>query len=163
MAIESVDGSNINGVSFDNIRFKNAGTAFFVLLGLRLGSSGPGSIGNISFNDITGVVRSNWGSAVSGTAANGQVRKIENVGFRNVHIAEESNQGLSSIPGAPPEYAGEYPDPRMPGWHPLPAYGIYFRHVEGMSWENSTMSKPDGGLADPRPGLQTADDVSDIH
>jgi polygalacturonase len=167
MAVESVDGSAINGVTYKNIKFNNAGTAFFVLLGLRTNSPKVGSIQNISFEDITGSVNLNWGSALSGSVINGQTYggtyKISNISFQNVNVTENSNQGLTSVPASPPEYAGDYPDPRMPGWHPLPAFGLYVRHADGVSLTNTRFTVAPAAKGDARPPINTKDDVAGIN
>ena len=60
--------------------------------------------------------------------------------------------GVSSVPAAPAEYAGQYPENIM--WGNLPAYGYYVRHVTGVTFTNCFTSAASG---DSRPWLATSD------
>ena len=146
MAIESVDGSAISGLSFKHIRFRNAGTAFFILLGGRKGSPGIGSIRDVSFEDIEGETILNWGSAITGSRIGEETHALQGLRFANIRI--QSKGGLKNTPSAPLEYAGQYPDPRM--WGPLPAFGLYFRHVEGLTLDTTDVQ---GAPGDPRSAI----------
>jgi len=155
MAVESVDGSDIHGVTFKDIEFQNVGTAVFVLLGLRNGTSKVGSINNIFFENITGTTRLNWGSALSGSVVAGKTYFVTNVSFTNVNVTNLSSGGLSTAPPAPAEYAGGYPDPRLFGPPPLPAFGYYIRHAIGVSFVSSLNKKAEA--SDPRQEFVTED------
>ena len=55
LCVESVDGAIVDGIHFENIRIRNAGTAFFVHVGKRMrGPEGRevGCIRNVSFENI---------------------------------------------------------------------------------------------------------------
>ncbi|MGZ3770243.1 MAG: glycoside hydrolase family 28 protein [Bdellovibrio sp.] len=144
MAIESVDGSHVDGVKFKNIKFRDTGTAIFVLLGWR-GSADkvqPGTISNLSFEDIDGESsRQSWGSAISGTNINGVIHSPAHMTFKNIRLRFKGDDHYSSgnLPSDPPEYAGQYPDPRM--WTSLPSQGLYFRHVKDIEFENVQLEK----------------------
>lgn len=136
MAVESIDGAEIDDIRFQNIRFQKAGSAFFVLLGKRASSSTVGSIQNISFSDITGDTKHTWGSPISGTALGGKTYSLKNLSFNNVHVSALG--GVDSVPQDPPEYQGQYPDPNL--WGDLPASGYFIRHAEGVSFTHSSIS-----------------------
>ncbi len=137
MAIESVDGSKISDITFQNIQFHHAATAFFVILGWRGDQTKPniGSISGIHFNDITGDTMTQvWGSGFSGTELNSQVSRINDITFDNVNVTFKG--GLNVAPPQPPEYFGQYPDPdqlNQKSGGNLPASGLYFRHAKGIS------------------------------
>ena len=132
MAVESVDGSSINNVTFSNITFTGCQNAIFIVLGSRSGAT-IGSVNNIQFHNITGSAMSDTrGCPISGCLTNGVTYKLQNILFDNVNISFEG--GVGSIPGAPPEYAGQYPENTM--WGNLPAYGYYLRHVTGVTFTN---------------------------
>ncbi|MGZ3787516.1 MAG: glycoside hydrolase family 28 protein [Bacteriovorax sp.] len=134
MAVESVDGADIDDITFKNIKFKKAGTSVFLLLGRRGQRANIGSIQNITFKDIQGTTFHTWGSAISGTVIDGVRYAPKNLLFSNVQI--ESLGVLTSRPSDPPEYLGQYPDPNL--WGDLPAFGYYFRHVDGVTLHQCT-------------------------
>ncbi len=135
MAVESVDGADINDVQFHNIGFRNVGSAFFVLLGARGEVAKMGSIQNVSFSDIVGTTKHTWGSAVSGSIVKGKTYELKNVSFTNVNI--KSLNPLSTIPADPAEYVGQYPDPNL--WGNLPAFGFYLRHANIVNFDRVRM------------------------
>jgi polygalacturonase len=154
MAVESVDGAILNDITFKDIHFRNAGTAFFVLLGQRQGSPSVGSISNVKFENIDGETNLNWGSVVSGTKIGSKVYSIKNLSFTNVSV--KNLNGLGSVPAPPPEYSGQYPDPRM--WSPMPSFGLFFRHVDGVTYQSTSLQ---GAWGDPRHPL-VQDDVKNF-
>jgi hypothetical protein len=102
----------------------------------------------VRFDHIRGTApRHEWGSIVSGLAgADGTVHKITGVTFDDVAVTTRG--GLGTIPPDPPEYAGQYPDPNL--WGDVPATGIFFRHVDGVSMTNTNLA-PD--QPDARPSI----------
>jgi hypothetical protein len=153
LAVESVDGAKIQNVVFRNITLHDVGTPFFVLLGNR-GIKAPrtvGSIDGVRFENVTAdSVRHDWGSIVSGVVDNGQTFKVTNVAFQDVHVTMKG--GVAAAPGDPPEYAGQYPDPNL--WGEVPAYGLYLRHADGVSFTRTTI---DVDATDARTQLHTSD------
>jgi hypothetical protein len=152
MAIESVDGSQVQGVSFQDIQLHNVGAAFYVVLGWRgaLSKARPGSISDLSFRRVTGdTFGQTWGSAFSGSPVNGTMFSLTNITLADVNLKLKGSGGLHGdhLPPVPPEYAGQYPDPRL--WKDLPAAGLYFRHVEGLSLRGVHLSNTVPGDARP--------------
>jgi hypothetical protein len=156
MAVESVDGAMIGNVVFRNIQFHDVGTPLFVLIGDRGArpAGAPrriGSIDGVRFENVTGdTPRHAWGSIVSGLRANGVTYPVRNLAFTDVNIAVRG-RGAGTL-GDPPEYAGQYPDPNL--WGDVPGYGLFLRHVDGMSFTRSSI-----GLVgdDGRPELHAVD------
>lgn len=144
MALESVDGSVIDGVSYKNIKYSDTGSGVFVLLGWRGDQKNPhvGAITNVSFDGINGESsRQSWGSVVSGTEIDGVTHALANISFSDVHMRFKGNDKfvIGSLPSALPEYAGQYPDPRM--WPESPAQGLLFRHVKHVEFKNVQLAK----------------------
>jgi len=153
MAVESRQGSDIDGVAFHRIEFAHAGAAFFVYLAQQT-TTHPigdvpklGSITNVSFTDIAGSTAS-WphsphqGSLITGHLDNGTTYPITNLKLTNVAI--QFDGGLSTVPAAPVEAKeNQYPESNMFG--DLPAWGYYLRHVQGVTFSNvtSTVASPD--------------------
>ena len=154
MAVESVDGAAIHGVTFKDIQFKNVGSAFFILLGQRKGARKIGSIKNVFFQNIAGSTNLNWGSVISGAQIAGSKFPVSNIDFQDVSIVNQSLGDLKTIPANPAEYSGDYPDPRLYGPPPLPAFGIFLRHVDGISFRASRIAKAPN---DPRQEVITDD------
>lgn len=180
IAVESVDGANIDGLSFCNIQMQNVGTPIFVHLGQRLrGPQGTkvGSIKNVSFENITAKgpyvpyetiawnyisyvnqdeVQAPWhiGQAEGFNDANEEFtaesawqisssvcglkgKPLQNVSFKNVHL--EVDGGVKTYERKVPEKPLiSYPEVYCYG-RILPANGIYFRYLEGLTMENVTV------------------------
>jgi hypothetical protein len=135
MAVESVDGAVISNVTFRGIQVHNAGTALFILLGLRSGTT-VGSIEGVTFENIQAdKMKHSWGSAISGTTVGGKTYAVRNVVFKDVNLAYKGK--LTAVPADPPEYQGQYPDPNL--WGSLPAAGLYLRHVQGVTLHDTTI------------------------
>lgn len=160
MAVETVDGSTIQNIVFKNITYQDVGTPLFLIVGDRgvRPATAPrriGSIDGVTFQNVTGSGgRHNWGSVISGLEQNGTTYPISNVHFDNVHVTLQGNVG--NIPAVPPEYSGEYPDPNL--WGNTPASGFFFRHVNGVTFANSSFTVAG---ADARP-LYSGVDIANI-
>jgi hypothetical protein len=156
MAVESVDGGRISDVTFQRINFSSCQNAIFIILGTRRPNGGAaGSINGITFRDITGSgMTDTRGCPISGCFTNGVDYKLNNLLFDNVNISFAGGSG--SVPAAPPEYAGQYPENTM--WGNLPAYGYYIRHATNVTFTNCFTS---AASADARPWLAT-NDVSNL-
>lgn len=140
MAVESVDGADVKGVTFRNITVKGAGSPFFVLLGDRgtTPAGAPrkvGTIDDVRFEHVavTGV-KYQWSSPISGTRlADGSLHRLGAIVFDDVRVVGKG--GMTSVPADPPEYAGQYPDPNL--WGDLPAYGYFVRHAESVTFRDT--------------------------
>jgi polygalacturonase len=151
MAVESVDGAVIQNVVFRRIKFQNAGTPVFVLLGKRGNPPRVGSINGVTFDNIVGShPKHAWGSAISGSVVDGTTYSPTNIAFHDVHVTFQG--GDSKVPPTPPEYVGQYPDPNL--WGDLPAYGYFLRHVDHVSFDGCTTSLAG---TDARPAVAKSD------
>lgn len=147
IALESVDGANIENITFRSIKMKNVGNPFFIILGDRgrTPEGDPHKIGkveNIVFRDITvSNITQNIGCAISGFEKNGVTYKLKNILFKNVTV--DFTGGLTSIPPKPEEYKGQYPEFDM--WKEIPAFGFYLNHVDKVTFNkcNFTVNKHD--------------------
>ena len=175
LCVESVDGAILDGIHFENIRIRNAGTAFFVHVGKRMrGPEGRevGCIRNVSFENIVAdgpyvphtiipwnyihyvnrdYVQYPWDitskhkndvqytSNVCGLAES----RLENISFKNIKLTVEG--GIAEWNPVVPDIAPPYPEVYVYG-KVLPAKGIFFRYVDGLTIENFTVDsyKPDG-------------------
>jgi polygalacturonase len=151
MAVESVDGGAISDVTFQGINFSGCQNAIFIILGTRDSGVRPGSVNGITYRNITGSnMTDTRGCPISGSVANGVTYELSNLLFDNVNISFAG--GVTSIPSAPPEYAGQYPENTM--WGDLPAYGYYIRHATNVTFINCFTST---ASSDARPWIATSD------
>lgn len=144
IAIESVDGSHIDGVAVSNISMEDVMAPIFIRLGSRgrgMEKPAPGSIRNISIQNV--VARgASLASSITGLP-DGHVR---NVSVDGLNVTE-----VGGIPARDVEVAEgptKYPDPDMFG--DLPGLAVYARHVDGLRLSNI---KVQAGQPDGRPGI----------
>ncbi|MCX6950556.1 MAG: glycoside hydrolase family 28 protein [Opitutae bacterium] len=148
IALEIVDGGTMDGVSLSNFAMRNVGTAIFIRLGnnARQWTTGPGkpAIGNLRNVSISQVVAETWSEddrPLAGSITGLPGYPVENVSISDVRVTarrafspERSRVDFRMVPEAAADYA-EY---SMFG--PLPAYGLYVRHVRGLTLRNVQFS-----------------------
>ena len=132
VCLESVDGSNIDGVVASNLTMVNVRAPIFIRLGNRgrdMPTPVPGSLKNVSISDIVATDASNTCS-ISGIPGH----NVEGVAISNVRITWKGGCPYRPDTDAIPESINEYPDPDI--FDALSAYGFYCRHVDGLSLSN---------------------------
>ena len=153
IAIESVDGSQIEDVSISNITMRDVrDTPVFIRLGSRLrGPEGTrvGAIRRISIDNLVcSSVAMNWGTIFSGIPGH----RIETIRLSNWIIHTQGGGQMELRDVLPPEREQAYPEPRMFG--DMPTYGFFFRHAEDIALTNVKLSyqnpeaRPAVGLTD---------------
>jgi len=140
IAIESVDGANIDGVVVSNISMEDVSTPVFIRLGARgrgMDSPAPGSIRNISIQNVI-ARRAVLASSITGIEA-GRVKDIAIAGLNVTAMG-----GVAARDFTVPEVPAKYPEADMFG--ELPALALYARHVEGLALRNINVhsEEPDG-------------------
>ena len=175
IAVESVDGAIIDGVTFRNITMKNVGTPIFVYLGKRMrGPEGRqvGKIKNITFENVTAegeyvpyeviewhhisfvnkdTLQKPWvlnlpdykGEdltltekdcwQITSNICGLKESPLENITLKNVTLKMDGGCKDNNI--EIDETVRDYPEVYVYG-RVLPAKGIYFRHVNGLTMEN---------------------------
>jgi polygalacturonase len=153
ISMESVDGSHIDGIVVSNITMQDVDTPVFIRLGNRgrgLDPPVPGSLANVSISNLvaTGALRT---CPIAGLPGH-PVRRVSlsdlNLTFQG---GEQKAGGLEA-----PEHPAKYPEATMFGV--LPAYGVWARHVEGLTLRNVRLRWEQ---ADARPPM-LFDDVADL-
>ena len=131
VSLEAVDGAHIDGLAFSNISMAGIDTPLFVRLGNRgrgMNPPAPGSVQNISFNNI--VAR---GASMTSSVTGIPGFPARRVSLSNLLITMEGGnrdpKGLDV-----PEHIAKYPEATMFGT--LPAFGFYARHAEGLALSN---------------------------
>ena len=140
IAIESVDGANIDRVVVSNISMEDVSTPVFIRLGARgrgMDSPAPGSIRNISIQNVI-ARRAVLASSITGIEA-GTVKDVAIAGLNVTAMGGVAARDLTV-----PEVPTKYPEADMFG--ELPALALYARHVEGLALRNINVhsEEPDG-------------------
>ncbi len=156
IALEAVDGGDIDGVSICNISMRNCGNSpVFIRLGARLrapSGTPTGVVRNINIDNLV-VVGSDTKTASIIAGIPGH--DIENVRLNNIRIVTNGGGKKDDAAVVPPEQIKGYPDPRNFGL--IPAYGFFCRHVKGINFNNVDLAFE---TPDARPGF-VLDDVTD--
>jgi polygalacturonase len=153
VAIESVDGAIVDGVTIKNTTVRDVDVPIFVRLGARgrgqTPGPVPGAVRNITIDGLhaTGASDACTLSGIPGHA-------IQNVTIENVDVSVTPKTAPPN--GAVPEAEADYPQAGMFGG--LPATGVYARHVAGLVLHNFHVATTN---ADPRPKF-FVDDVTGL-
>ncbi len=162
VAIESVDGAHLSGITVSDLTMNNVRAPIFVRLGHRGGNSSrtrqveprvPGRIENVVIRNIT-AQHSLFESSITGIPGH----RVQDVTLTNVRLEYEGGGREDWAMGDVPDESmiKRYPEAQMFGR--LPAYGLYCRHVDGIRIDRLTVTC----LApDPRPML-VCDDVKNL-
>ena len=185
IAIESVDGAIIDGLTIKNVNMVNVNAPLFIHIGKRMrGPKGReiGQIKNVTLENInvdgpyepynitawgyisyknndfrqypwifSGVTPENADLMISGRYTDWQMtsnccglpeRHLENITLRNIHMKLDGGvQNYDkNVPDVPPAYPEVYVYGKI-----LPAKGIYFRYIDGLTLDNVTVEtyRPD--------------------
>jgi Pectate lyase superfamily protein len=153
VALESVDGSNIDGVVVSNIVMEDVLAPIFIRLGNRgrcQSTPTPGSLQNVSIANVVAT-----GSTVTSSITGIPGHYVRNVTLQNIRISAAGGAAAMETLEVP-EVISKYPEEDMFGT--LPAYGFYCRHVHGLCLEGLNLQLE---KADARPAL-IADDIGEL-
>lgn len=147
IALEIVDGGQMDQVNINNITMEGVQTPIFIRLGSRRNATG--SLKNVSISNIIARTYSKIPSSI--TAVPGFY--IENLRIKDVLIQAMGSGTESDALVAVPEQEKEYPENRMFG-PVLPAYGLFVRHVKHLFLDHVRF---DLRAADARPAIDVED------
>lgn len=160
IGIEMVDGGTLERVTMSNIVVEGARAAIFIRLGNRARpytsdapKPGMGVLRDVTISNIIARGTSTTGCSITGIPG----QYVENVTLRDLRIIYEGGGKLPDATRQPQELPEEYPCCWMFGR--LPAYGLYVRHVKGLTLENVQF---DWEQPDYRPAL-ICDDVYNLN
>lgn len=159
IALETVDGAVLDRVTIANIVMRNVQCPIFVRLGDRArpyteGAARPG-VGALRNVVIQGV-EADGGNATGCPIVGLPEHPVENLTLRDITLSFAGGGTADQAGREIPEQTETYPEYRMFG--PLPAYGLYARHVRGLILENV---RSVALRADARPAL-VCDDVEEL-
>ncbi len=144
IAVEMVDGGLLDRVSMSNIVMNGVGTPIFVRLGDRARpffDGGPrppvGKLRNVVIRDVQADNAGPTGCAIAGL----QDHPLEGITLDNIRLSFAG--GEKAVEREVPENPDKYPEHSMFG--KLPAYGLYFRHVNDLALRSvrTTTAAPD--------------------
>jgi hypothetical protein len=181
IALEIVDGGQMENVQISHIKITDSNNPIFVRLGHRNTNGAIGSLHGVTLSDITAEIPNRrpeemtkfpgvntWKKHGRPTLVTASVtglpkHPVRDVTLQNITIVYG---GIGSVPqpkhlrldslAEVPECAKNYPESRMFGT--LPAWGFYCRHAEGIKFDNVTIRVQD---KDYRPAL-VCDDARGI-
>lgn len=153
LAIESVDGGDVENIRATNIVAKNTGNAIFIRLGNRIRKE-PGQIKNVYIGNISVQIpfgrpdinydlraaepayHNPFASSITGIPG----YDVKNITLENIDITYpgRASKAQAYFPlwrlKDFPERAGNYPEFSMFG--EMPAWGFYIRHAENITMKN---------------------------
>jgi hypothetical protein len=155
IALLSVDGSHLEGVTISNIVMSNVAAPVFLRLGNRgrdLPTPLAGTLRNVTISNIVAT-----GASQAWPITGIPYHKIEDVTLSDIRITfRDQAPAATNAPSDVLEQIAKYPDPGMFGV--LPAYGFYCRHVAGLKLANIHVQ----GDAYERRHALVCEDVSDL-
>ena len=158
LALETVDGGDVENVTVTNLTMRDVTTApLFLRIGNRGRTPGdppPGRMRRISISNVVATdVDPRYPALIAGLAGH----PVEEVDLSNVRVLYRGGGTREDAAREPPENEAAYPEPSMFGT--LPAYGFYLRHAR-----NVTLRDVEVGFAteDLRPAF-VLHDVADVH
>ena len=139
LALETVDGGLLEDVSITNITMRDVTTApLFLRIGSRMRGPEGVPVGKLRRVNISNLMvydaDPQYGSVISGIPGHA----IEDIRLNNIRIYYRGGGTKEEAALRPPENEKEYPEPSMFG--PMPAYGFYIRHVDGIEMNNVEVS-----------------------
>jgi len=136
VALESVDGSNLDGVVISNLTMVNVRAPIFMRLGNRgrdMDTPAPGTFRNVSVSNVV-AARASLACSIAGIPGH----PIENVTLSDIRIEFIGGNPRQPSDVPVPEKIDMYPESVMFG--PLPAYAMFIRHVENLTLSNLNIS-----------------------
>jgi len=149
VAVEAVDGATVENITLEDIEMYACAAPFLVRLGNRgrtfEGGPDPAPIGrmkNITLRNIRNTdiqfVPDKAGPGVGAPAGGLIAQPIENLTIEDCHfVLYGTKTSKDLIYREIPENENKYPEFHTFGI--LPAYGMYFRHVDGLKVKNVTL------------------------
>lgn len=157
LAIETVDGGNIEDITISNITMRDITTApIFIRLGKRQRGPANSPIAKVKRIIIDNVVVSDAHHEYAALIAGLAESPIEDVRLSNIRIHYKGGGTKEDAMREPPENEKNYPEPSMFGV--LPSYGFYIRHARNITFDNVEISFE---KEDARPAFML-DDVKGI-
>ena len=139
LALETVDGGALEDVTVNNITMRDVmNPPIFLRLGRRMRGPEGTPIGQMRRINISNVVAYNADLRYPSIIAGIPQHDVEDVRLSNIRIVYGGGGRKELADVQPPEQETNYPEPSMFG--EMPAYGFFLRHVQGIDFNNVTVS-----------------------
>ena len=155
IALETVDGGDLDGIVISKIRIDGVICPVFIRLGNRARPyfagqkiEKPGCLRNIEISDVIATNASKIGCSITGLPG----YPIENISFYNISMAFKGGGTKETLAKTVPEKEKAYPEYDM--FDDLPAYGFFIRHAQNVRFSNIYLRTDSG---DVRPALFLSD------
>ena len=159
IALELVDGGQLENITVSNIVISGVNVPIFLRLGNRArpfvrdgAKPGVGSFRSVIISNIMATGAGRIGCSITGLPG----ALVENVTLAHLTLEFEGGGRKALVDRSVPERADAYPESHMFG--DLPAYGLYCRHVQGLTVTDVRMTT----LAPDERHAVVCDDVRDI-
>lgn len=132
IALESVDGAEIEGVTITNISMANIISPIFLRLGNRgrdMAVAKPGYLRNVLISHIT-ATGATQASLITGIPG----YPVENITIDHLQISYKGGGSFNGEIESVPELIKEYPDADMFG--AIPSWGFYVRHAKNLKLQD---------------------------
>lgn len=146
IVIECVDGGIVENVVCRDIEIDGVATPLFIRGGTRTGRGcgTPANDKRVIRDIVIENVRGRWLGAIASAIAGVDGCRVRNVTLRNVHLhgpgaGDTSAERTRTVPELP----DIYPEANCFGCM-LPAYGLWARHVDGLTLDNVAFTLDDG-------------------
>jgi polygalacturonase len=147
IALYCVDGAHLHDVTISDITMEGVTVPISVRLGARLKTfragdqaKPPGQLRDVSIKNVHAKSARQIGLLINGVPGH----PVENLALENIEIELPGGGTLEQARLQLPEKEAAYPEYSMFG-RVLPAYGLYLRHIRGVSFKNvrTTVTQPD--------------------
>lgn len=156
IALESVDGADLEEVTFTGITMRDISNApIFMRLGRRMRGPQGRAIGILRRVILSDIVCYGSASRICAILSGIPDHLIEDVKIHNVYLQNQGGGTSQMAQIQPPEDADKYPEPTMFG--AMPASGFFIRHVRNVEFTNVEIACE---KADARPAF-VLDSVQD--
>ncbi len=142
IALESVDGGDLERVIVSGIAMQGVRVPIFVRLGNRARpfvqggkTQGVGSLRNVILENIVGTGHGDIGCILTGLPGH----PLDHLTLSNVRLELAGGCSSPMLPEALPEKESDYPEATMFGT--APAWGIFIRHARNVFLHNVRLSK----------------------
>lgn len=155
IALETVDGAVIDGVTISNIRIDGPVCPIFIRLGNRARAyyegqkiEKPGMLRNVSISNVVASNVKNAGCSITGIPG----YHVENVSLNNISIEFEGGGTSEMTEREIPEKERSYPEFDM--FDDLPSYGFFVRHAKDIRFNDIRLKTK---APDERPAFYVSD------
>jgi polygalacturonase len=140
LALETVDGANLEDITISNITMRDVGNSpIFLRLGARMRAPVGAQVGTLKRVIISNLIAYNADSHFASLITGLPGHDIEDLQLNNIRIYYRPiDSAASKIQQVVPEHEKLYPEPEKFGV--LPAYGFFIRHAKNVKLNNVEVS-----------------------